>query len=56
MLIRALNETGFNRTAAAARLGLNLRQIRYRMARLGIVPPGSHAEENGNDGDDGEAA
>lgn len=56
VLIRALNETGFNRTAAAARLGLNLRQIRYRMARLGIVPPGSHAEENGNDGDDGEAA
>ena len=56
VLIRALNETGFNRTAAAARLGLNLRQIRYRMARLGIVPPGSHAEESGNDGDDGEAA
>ena len=56
MLIRALNETGFNRTAAAARLGLNLRQIRYRMARLGIVPPSSHAEESGNDGDDGEAA
>lgn len=56
VLIRALNETGFNRTAAAARLGLNLRQIRYRMARLGIVPPGSHAEESGNDGDDCEAA
>jgi two-component system response regulator PilR (NtrC family) len=40
MLIRALDETGFNRTAAAARLGLNLRQIRYRMARLGITAPG----------------
>ena len=40
MLIRALGETGFNRTAAAARLGLNLRQIRYRMARLGITGPG----------------
>lgn len=39
MLIRALNETGFNRTAAAARLGLNLRQMRYRMARLGITAP-----------------
>ncbi|MFV0681617.1 sigma-54-dependent transcriptional regulator [Ottowia sp.] len=41
VLVRALNETGFNRTAAAARLGLNLRQIRYRMARLGITAPGS---------------
>jgi two-component system response regulator PilR (NtrC family) len=40
ILIRALDETGFNRTAAAARLGLNLRQIRYRIARLGITAPG----------------
>jgi two-component system response regulator PilR (NtrC family) len=39
MLVRALDETGFNRTAAAARLGLNLRQMRYRMARLGITAP-----------------
>ncbi|MBH1965246.1 MAG: sigma-54-dependent Fis family transcriptional regulator [Comamonadaceae bacterium] len=39
MLVRTLAETGFNRTAAAARLGLNLRQIRYRMARLGITGP-----------------
>ncbi len=39
VLVRALQETGFNRTAAAARLGLNLRQIRYRMARLGITAP-----------------
>lgn len=31
-----LRETRGNRTAAAARLGLNLRQIRYRIARLGI--------------------
>lgn len=47
MLVRALGETGFNRTAAANLLGLNLRQIRYRMARLGITAPG------GNDaGDD----
>ena len=50
MLVRALDETGFNRTAAATRLGLNLRQIRYRMARLGITAPG------GNDaGDEHEA-
>jgi two-component system, NtrC family, response regulator PilR len=39
ILLRALQETGFNRTAAAARLGINLRQIRYRMARLGIEAP-----------------
>jgi two-component system response regulator PilR (NtrC family) len=36
ILVRALVETRGNRTAAAARLGLNLRQIRYRIARLGI--------------------
>ncbi|NDY93059.1 sigma-54-dependent transcriptional regulator [Ideonella livida] len=36
ILVRALQEHGFNRTAAGARLGLTLRQMRYRMARLGI--------------------
>jgi two-component system, NtrC family, response regulator PilR len=36
IIARALKDTGFNRTAAAARLGMSLRQIRYRMARLGI--------------------
>ncbi len=36
VLLRALNEFRFNRTAAGARLGLSLRQMRYRMARLGI--------------------
>ena len=45
VLVRALNDTGFNRTAAAARLGLNLRQMRYRMSRLGITEP------NGNNPD-----
>ena len=39
ILVRALHESGFNRTAAAARLGLSLRQIRYRIARLGIATP-----------------
>ncbi len=39
ILVRALQESGFNRTAAAARLGLSLRQIRYRIARLGITTP-----------------
>jgi two-component system, NtrC family, response regulator PilR len=36
ILTQALKDTGFNRTAAAARLGMSLRQIRYRMSRLGI--------------------
>lgn len=39
ILIRALRETGFNRTATAARLGISLRQIRYRIARLNIAVP-----------------
>ncbi len=39
ILVKALEETGFNRTAAAARLGLSLRQIRYRIARLNIAMP-----------------
>jgi len=42
--VRALHDSGFNRTAAAARLGMSLRQIRYRIARLGITTP------NGDDG------
>jgi two-component system response regulator PilR (NtrC family) len=36
ILLKALERHRFNRTAAAASLGLSLRQIRYRMARLGI--------------------
>jgi two-component system response regulator PilR (NtrC family) len=37
ILVRALERQGFNRTAAGASLGLSLRQMRYRMARLGIT-------------------
>lgn len=44
ILIQALQETGFNRTAAALRLGLSLRQIRYRIARLNIQVPLNSAE------------
>lgn len=36
ILMRALQANGYNRTAAAARLGISLRQIRYRIARLNI--------------------
>lgn len=41
ILVQALRETGFNRTVAAARLGISLRQIRYRIARLNIDTPQS---------------
>jgi two-component system, NtrC family, response regulator PilR len=40
ILVHALKECNYNRTAAAARLGLNLRQMRYRIARLQIEFPG----------------
>ena len=36
ILIRALEKHRYNRTAAGASLGLSLRQMRYRMARLGV--------------------
>ncbi|MFT4242166.1 MAG: sigma 54-interacting transcriptional regulator, partial [Acidovorax sp.] len=39
ILVRALREAGYNRTATAARLGISLRQIRYRIARLNIAMP-----------------
>lgn len=53
MILRALRQTGFNRTAAAPLLGLNFRQLRYRIQQLGI-----RDERDGRDGrdpaDDGE--
>ena len=51
ILSRVLQETGFNRTAAASRLGLSLRQIRYRIARLNIVTPGHDADPDAPDDD-----
>jgi two-component system, NtrC family, response regulator PilR len=36
ILVRSLERHRFNRTAAGASLGLSLRQMRYRMARLGV--------------------
>ncbi|MCW5222397.1 sigma-54-dependent Fis family transcriptional regulator [Verminephrobacter aporrectodeae subsp. tuberculatae] len=44
ILVRALREAGFNRTATAARLGISLRQIRYRIARLNITLPNDQQE------------
>jgi two-component system response regulator PilR (NtrC family) len=46
-LQEALEQTGFNRTAAAKLLGLTFRTIRYRMERLGIKDPhGAEADED----------
>ena len=44
IITRALEIHRFNRTAAGSSLGLSLRQMRYRMARLGI-----HGAEHGPD-------
>ncbi len=58
ILIRSLEQHRFNRTAAGASLGLSLRQMRYRMARLGVqvtttgVVLGSPRMEPGNEPDD----
>ncbi len=40
VLVRSLERYRYNRTAAGAAMGLTLRQIRYRMARLGIQVAG----------------
>ena len=49
ILERALERHRFNRTAAGASLGLSLRQMRYRMARLGVDVGG---QDNGTERDD----
>ena len=49
ILERALERHRYNRTAAGASLGLSLRQMRYRMARLGIGS-GDTASERGDGG------
>jgi two-component system, NtrC family, response regulator PilR len=45
ILERALERHRYNRTAAGASLGLSLRQMRYRMARLGVG--GERADSDG---------
>ncbi len=47
VLDRALERYRYNRTAAGASLGLSLRQMRYRMARLGVHVGGDH--DSGDD-------
>jgi two-component system response regulator PilR (NtrC family) len=45
-LLEALEQTNFNRTAAARLLGLTFRTMRYRMERLGIKAPHGTADED----------
>ena len=45
-LLEALEQTGFNRTAAAKLLGLTFRTMRYRMERLGIKAPHGSDDED----------
>jgi len=47
LILRALRQTGFNRTDAAPLLGLNFRQLRYRIEQLEI-----RDEREGRDGRD----
>ncbi|MFG6448590.1 sigma-54-dependent transcriptional regulator [Roseateles sp. BYS180W] len=42
ILLQALETYRYNRTAAGAAMGLTLRQMRYRMARLGITVDDDH--------------
>ncbi|MDB5892253.1 MAG: pilR [Polaromonas sp.] len=56
ILCRVLAETRFNRTAAASRLGISLRQIRYRIARLHIALPDGEASADSQPSDDDEIA
>ncbi|MGZ5202392.1 MAG: sigma-54-dependent transcriptional regulator [Telluria sp.] len=39
IILRALNQTQFNRTQAASLLGISVRQLRYQMQKLGIQAP-----------------
>ncbi len=52
VLERALERYRYNRTAAGASLGLSLRQMRYRMARLGVQVGGDADTVDGERPDD----
>ena len=53
ILIKVLHDSRYNRTAAAAKLGMSLRQIRYRIARLNIsMPDGDMQADSGDIADD----
>lgn len=50
VILAALAQTGFNRTAAAKLLGLSFRQLRYRMQQLDIRDPRDIEAAAGNGG------
>ncbi len=52
ILKRVLQASHFNRTAAASKLGISLRQMRYRIARLNILMPDGDAQTDGVDNAD----
>ena len=52
ILCRVLHDTRYNRTAAASKLGMSLRQIRYRIARLNIAMPDGDTQETSFDSTD----
>jgi two-component system response regulator PilR (NtrC family) len=52
ILSRVLQETRYNRTAAASKLGISLRQIRYRIARLNIAMPDGDTQTDVSDSAD----
>ncbi|KUE85944.1 Fis family transcriptional regulator [Cupriavidus necator] len=51
LILQALAQTNFNRTAAAPLLGLNLRQLRYRIQQLGIREAMDAAERSTVEGE-----
>jgi two-component system response regulator PilR (NtrC family) len=56
VLVRALEKHRYNRTAAGISMGLTLRQMRYRMARLGIHVAGEGVTlDDAEPGDGGSA-
>ncbi len=52
ILCRMLQDTRYNRTAAASKLGMSLRQIRYRIARLNIAMPDGDTQDTSHDSSD----
>ena len=52
ILSKVLQECRYNRTAAATRLGLTLRQMRYRITRLDIPMPDGDNTADGSDSSD----
>lgn len=45
LLMRALELSHWNRTAAAKKLGMSFRSLRYRLKKLGLDDPGDDSEE-----------